>query len=861
MDLASCLDFLLPPRFRRRGQSVPFALLFKKFKGILERNNAILELMAGMGDKLGGEYVFDRQYIVSACENLSDQVFKLITDLSVLTDHGHMELFTVFERLQREIREELAGHHVFPDAAPALTLEELGDGRSEESGGKMSALAVVRNFLELPVPDGFVITTKSFQDFMEHNGVPEVIDSGLMSWNGRDEAVFEEFCLSVRRRIREGEVPRSIERCVAARLDELARRHPHARLRLSLRSSAWEEGGAFSFAGQYESVLNVRAEDVLEAYKEVLASAYSPEAFRYRLHRSFPEFELAMAVGCQILTPAKVSGVLYTYSPFSPHQGEIFISAAWGLGGRVVDGTARTDTFILGRKPPFRLLSFDVKHKAHRLVLAPEGGTRLEEVAPERTDSPCLEPGQLEKLAQAGLAIERFHRRPQDVEWMFDENGELFILQARPLIQSRPPKDPQPALDGQSLGLETIFSGRGVVVQGGVGSGPVHVVRDDKDLADFPRGAILVSHYTSPRYSRVMNRASGIITDVGAAAGHMSTIAREYRVPCVVDTGLATQILRSGQEITLDATENAVYRGMVEELNRFELLHEDVFEESAEYRLLRRLLSRISPLNLVDPSDASFRAGNCRTYHDITRFVHERAVEQLVTLSERERRGKQAKRLDMDLPMDLMLIDIEDGLYAPESVKTVRLDQIRSMPLQALIEGLNLPGMWDTAPVCVDLGSFMSSLTRTVSPATLNPKRTGRNLAVISREYMNLSLHLGYHYTSLDAYVDETLNDNYIYFRFFGGVTCLDRRSRRARFIAEVLEREDFRVEVRSDLVGARVKKLSLNRMIGKLCVLGALIAYTRQLDLRLVDEQSLRRHADEFAERIKPLREVHRGY
>ena len=341
----------------------------------------------------------------------------------------------------------------------------------------------------------------------------------------------------------------------------------------------------------------------------------------------------------------------------------------------------------------------------------------------------------------------------------------------------------------------------------------------------------------------------------------MSTIAREYRVPCVVNTGIATSLLSTGDEITLDATRNAVYRGMVKALNRFELLEEEVFEESAEYRLLSRLLKKITPLNLVDPGDASFRAGNCRSYHDITRFIHERAVERLVALSESERRSGRARRLDMDLPLGLVLIDIEGGLDAPPEGESVTPDQVRSTPMRALLDGMTAPGMWGTEPLAVDLGSFMSSFTRTFSPSSPNTRRMGRNLAVVSREYVNLSLHLGYHFTSLDAFVDETLNDNYIYFRFFGGVTDSVRRFRRAKFIAGILEQADFRVEVHGDLVVARVKKLSLPRMTDKLRVLGGLIAYTRQLDVRLDSDGMINRYAAEFMQRIKRMTEAHGGH
>lgn len=133
----------------------------------------------------------------------------------------------------------------------------------------------------------------------------------------------------------------------------------------------------------------------------------------------------------------------------------------------------------------------------------------------------------------------------------------------------------------------------------------------------------------------------------------------------------------------------------------------------------------------------------------------------------------------------------------------------------------------------------------------------GRNLAVVSREYMNLHLRLGYHFTIVDAYICNRINDNYIYFRFLGGVTDFIRRSRRARCIADILERQDFRVDVHGDLVVARIKKLSLRRMRQKMLVLGGLISYTRQLDVRLQSDEDIAMHAEEFLQRIAPLLEV----
>ena len=152
--------------------------------------------------------------------------------------------------------------------------------------------------------------------------------------------------------------------------------------------------------------------------------------------------------------------------------------------------------------------------------------------------------------------------------------------------------------------------------------------------------------------------------------------------------------------------------------------------------------------------------------------------------------------------------------------------------------------------MAVDFGSFMSSLTRTFSSQLASPEQVGQNLAVVSGQYFDLSLRLGYHFNIIDAYISDNPNDNYAYFRFLGGVTDPIRRSRRAKFIAEVLERFNFRVEIRGDLVVGRIKKLGQEQMQEKLWLLGCLVGYTRQLDVRMHSEQHLDQYLEDFVQR-----------
>ncbi|WBF66186.1 pyruvate, water dikinase [Desulfovibrio subterraneus] len=839
--------------WRPRQRVLPFGVLFKKFQSILERNNRILELMADMGDKLGGEYVFDRQYILDAAEQQADMVFKLISDLSILTQRKNVELFLAFERIRQAIQEELTGTHVTTGGSYVIPLKDVGHDLSELAGGKMSNMGDIRNRLGLSTPDGFVITSRAFFDFMQQNGLLAMAREGISAWDGQDDAALESLAATMQERIMNAPLPRNLTTQVLAALDALAKAHGTRTIRVALRSSAWGEDGDASFAGQYETCLNVPRDEVMESYRKVVASTYSCKAWRYRLFKGYREHEVAMAVGCQMMVESTVGGVLHTYAPHIA-EGVMVANAVWGLCSPVVDGNAPTDTIVLDRTAPYTLRSLSVGDKRRQLRLAKGGGTEWCDTPEGLHDVPSLTVEQLEHLAQAAMSIERYYKRPQDIEWAYDAKGTLQILQSRPLRFWAAPLSTEPQLEDVTRNAEVVFSGKGLVAQRGVAVGKVFVVDHSTDLDTFPHGAVLVSRYTSPRYSRVMHKAQGIITDVGSPTGHMSTIAREFRVPTVVNTEVATTLLQTGDEITLDATENVVYRGSICALDRFTLTEEEVFEDSYEYRLLRRVIKHTSPLNLLDPHADNFKPSSCRTYHDITRYIHEKAVEHLILISERQ--GAQylsaPKRLVTDFPLGLMLIDAGDGTScAPES-RTASTSQIESIPLQEFLKGTECSEVWCTDPVSVDLGSFMSSFTRTFSSSLASPEEVGRNLVVVLKNYMNINMRLGYHFNIIDAYISDVINDNYIYFRFLGGVTEFIRRSRRARFIATVLEHFDFRVEVHGDLVVGRLKKLSRDRMAIRMRMLGGLVGYTRQLDARMHTDEDIRTHAQAFITAMK---------
>ena len=838
---------------REKVSAVPFPVLFSSFQEILTINNKVLELIADVNDKLGGNYIFDRHYIETTCQSIADLVFKLIHGLETMAPQKYMALYGAFRRIAADIEKDLAGGRPYCLFGPlVIPYTAIDHDATEAVGGKNANLAELNNFLDLKIPDGFAVTSTAFHVFFEKNGLRQNVDRILSAWNAEDLSL-EDAAREIQQLITSARLPGNLEKAVNSSLAQLSTNDKAKPLFLAIRSSAWGEDGELSFAGQYKSVLNVPAAQFAGAYRKVVASAYSETALTYRHEIGFQEDGVTMAVACQVMVDAVVSGVLYTLDPQG--RGESMqLGATWGLGAPLVSGRVTGDRFTIDRSRPHAIKKMQIVRKKNALHPVAGGGTALHQVATEQQTQACLNNNQVKQIAETGLLIENYFKKPQDIEFAIDNNGQLVILQSRSLNITLEGRPKAAELSQLLNSCPILFHDKGEIAQKGIATGKVYLLSDESELRDFPAGGILVARFASPLLAQVMARASAVLTDVGSTTGHLATIAREFRVPCILNIGNATELLHPDQEITVDADANIVYQCLVNELCYYNLT-EEAIEETSEYRLLRRVLKNIAPLNLMDPAAKSFTPAACRTLHDITRFVHEKAVEELIDQNYYQHHAPHtvSGKLRWTIPLDLVLIDIDGGLKNGFQKGDVTLDGILSVPLQSLLKGLAHPNAWNNEPMSVDMKSFMSSLTRTFSTELASPKYVGQNLAVISKEYANVSLRLGYHFTMIDSYITDNINDNYAYFRFFGGVTDPSRRSRRAKFLAQVLSSHDFRVEVHDDLVVARIKKLNKERMLKRLELLGLLIGFTRQLDVKMLSEQ----HINQYIAKFNQLMEV----
>jgi pyruvate,water dikinase len=702
---------------------------------------------------------------------------------------------------------------------------------SEKVGGKNANLGEVRNRVGLPVPPGFAISTHAYKTFLDYNQIAARIDDLLGFWRIDDLDGLVVVSEELKSMINQAQVPPDLDAAMKAAYEELCRQEQNRPL-LAMRSSAVGEDLSLTFAGQYASYLNVPPGEMAGRYKDILASLFTPRALFYYKTRGFNEEEMAMGVAVLPMINAKASGVLFTRQPEAADQDAVLINAVWGLGRYAVSGVIEPDYYLAAYEPPGKVLEQRIPAKEVMLVNAPGGGVEEVPVPPDKVHAPCLEPRHLEQLAKWAAILEAHYQRAQDVEWALDFEDRLWLLQSRQLhIPAKKPVE----RTARTLTQYPVLLDQGSVACRGVGAGPVVLVRRDEDLKDFPQGGVLVARHTSPKYVTVMPQAAAIITDHGSPTGHMALLAREFQVPTILSTGKATKILRPGQEVTVDANYNNIYEGIITELLEPQSRLNDL-ADSPVFRTLKEVLKKVIPLNLINPQSDSFTPANCRTIHDLVRYAHEYSMREMFKMTADEiQEGSEVVDLDSGLPFKVRILDLGGGLKRGWKSR-VRPEQITSIPFKAFWQGLAAMRWPQAKPE--GARSFNSVFVKSEEEVAkgAEPYRD-QSYVVLSRNYMNFSIRLGYHLSTVEAYVSEQINDNYITFTFRGGGSTPERRERRARLIEAIIDRMDLHYERKGDTIKARIAKYAPEQMNRRLILFGKLTLYTKQLDMVLFSE------------------------
>lgn len=872
MDLTWVFKKLSPKRVkkkkRRQEQDVQelrriFQRRYHHFKLLLTANNTSLEVMSEIEQALDGAKPFGMSYVRAQCTRVATSCYQVIHHLDRLAPNAYIELFNRFHDIQDRLQALLESPRREGIAPYVLPLKDITRDEADLAGTKATSLAELGNRLGFNTPPGFVVTAAAYHRFLEHSDLQTEIDRQLQAKEVEQASDLYELSSAIQQMIIRAPVPEEIANRISELMDELEgeKKGP---VRLAVRSSAiGEDLPGATFAGQYRSELNVSREHLLQAYKEVVASKYGLAAMTYRWSRGIPDEAYSMSVFCLAMVESLCGGVIYTRNPVAPGDGSLLITSVYGLPKTVVDGTEDADRFLVTRSPGLEILERHIAEKARRLVCLPEEGLQLEDVQPELRLQSSLTDEQVLDLARKALKIEEAYGSPQDIEWTIDSEGRIVLLQCRPLQTGED--------DGQDIVSEdraseheglTLLGQGGQTASPGLASGPVFPVRKDMDALGFPEGAVLVTSQALPRWATLMNRATAVVTEKGNLAGHLANVAREFRVPALFGLPKAMEILKEGEVVSLDAGARKVYQGRFPSRGLERTTPQNLMRGSPVYNTLKEASRHIVPLTLLDTEAAEFRPANCKTLHDLTRFCHERSLQEMFRFgrdySFPERASKQLKS---GVPMQFWVLNLEDGFIETKAPgdRYISIDEITSPPMLALWEGMTAIA-WEGPPPVNGRG-FMSVLAE----ATLNPdlepslrsSMDMRNYFMISRHFCSLQSRFGFHFSTVEALVSDRMRENYISFRFKGGAANMFRRMRRAKLLAEILQDLGFQNDIRHDALSSRLEDHEQDIMLNRLKILGYLIIHTRQLDMVMGTENGIERYRQKLHADIQSLNQT----
>jgi len=301
----------------------------------------------------------------------------------------------------------------------------------ENVGGKGMSLAKLLA-ADLPVPDGFHVTTDAYRRFVSDNGIQRSIMTALDGIDPQDSAVLGTVSRQIVGLFANGKIPQEIESAVSLAYRKMENAP------VAVRSSATAEDlpGA-SFAGQQETYLNIHGErEVLAAIKRCWASLWTARAIAYRLNNNVAHDTVTLAVVVQKLVFSDTAGILFTANPINGKRDELVINSAWGLGEAVVSGLVTPDTVVI--KKNTGKIAYRKTAEKRIMTVRTAQGTKDIPVSDSLKKKPVLSKKQIEELAQLGMKIERLYQVPMDIEWAI-EKRKVFIVQARP-ITALPPE-------------------------------------------------------------------------------------------------------------------------------------------------------------------------------------------------------------------------------------------------------------------------------------------------------------------------------------------------------------------------------------------------------------------------------------
>ncbi len=456
--------------------------------------------------------------------------------------------------------------------------ETLGRRDVPRVGGKNASLGEMVQTLSskgIDVPPGFATTADAYWNYVTANKLEDRMKGLLADWEA-GKATLAETGQAIRAIFLRGDWPADTEKAILEAYRELSRRAGVSDVEVAVRSSATAEDlPDASFAGQQETFLNIKGEKALiDACRRCYASLFTDRAISYRKAKGFDHMKVALSIGVQQMVRSDLggSGVMFSIDTETGFDKVVLINAAWGLGENVVQGTVDPDEYqvfkpLLGKPSLMPIIEKKRGAKDIKMIYG-TGETPTRNVPTSKAERAAwvLSDPEIVTLAEWASTIEAHYGCPMDMEWARDgKTGAMYIVQARPeTVQAR-----------RDVGVFKTYeiSNKGKVLASGlsigdaVATGQVCLIETARDIGKFVEGSILVTQTTDPDWVPIMKRAAAIVTDHGGRTSHAAIVSRELGLPAVVGTGNATELLHTGQEVTIscaEGDEGFIYEGIAD---------------------------------------------------------------------------------------------------------------------------------------------------------------------------------------------------------------------------------------------------------------------------------------------------------
>jgi len=416
-----------------------------------------------------------------------------------------------------------------------LHLDDPFAADPERVGPKAANLAALTR-AGLPTPGGFALTSDAYRHQLRHLGIDEL----LLQYNEADLLVSRRISIQIRLALYERDIAPEI-------LDPLLtawRKQCETAPLAAVRSSALiEDRAGANFAGQFESFLGLSDEtEFLTAVRACWAALWTSHARRYMDNHGLSPADTAMGILIQPLISARASGGGLSETA----EGQMLISATWGLGSAIAQGEVVPDRIVLAKNGFLRTV--EAGRKSHRETCA-HGVSAPELVPKDLVSEPCLSPGEAVTLGRLLRKCEQLAGAPVEIEWAMDESG-FKLLQSRPLHVEAPivPDEiwlQHPGVRGHPAGI-------------GWGAGRAVVVNCECELSRVAPGDVLVTKVAGPALSHILSRVSGVVAERGGSTSHMASLARERGIPMVLGVLDATRRIPDGVQCAVDGVAGVV---------------------------------------------------------------------------------------------------------------------------------------------------------------------------------------------------------------------------------------------------------------------------------------------------------------